>query len=87
MSRWFLGSCLVLAGLVEAVLWGVRSGPGWLIMVAVAFALSQLLRWRLVGGSSPLSERAGAGLLLYGGPAQAGGGVDHHHADQLGVGL
>ena len=47
MSRWFLGSCLVLAGLVEAVLWGVRSGPGWLILVAVTFALSQLLRRRL----------------------------------------
>lgn len=47
MSRWFLGSCLALAALVEAVLWGVRSGPGWLLLVALAFGLSHFLRWRL----------------------------------------
>ncbi|MBX3166901.1 MAG: DUF4173 domain-containing protein [Candidatus Eremiobacteraeota bacterium] len=47
MSRWFLVSCLSLASLVEAVLWGVRSGPGWLLLVALGFFLSHFLRWRL----------------------------------------
>lgn len=47
MSRWFLGSCLILATLVEAVLWGVRSGPGWLLLVALGFCLSHFLRHRL----------------------------------------
>lgn len=47
MSRWILGGCLILATLVEAVLWGVRSGPGWLLLVALGFILSQALRWRL----------------------------------------
>ncbi len=47
MSRWFLGSCLILATLVETVLWGVRSGPGWLLLVATGFLLSQFLRWKL----------------------------------------
>lgn len=47
MSRWTLGCCLILATVVEAVLWGVRSGPGWLLLVATGFLLSQSLRWRL----------------------------------------
>jgi len=47
MSRWTLGCCLILATVVEAVLWGVRSGPGWLLLVVTGFLLSQSLRWRL----------------------------------------
>ncbi len=47
MSRWTLGCCLFLATLVESVLWGVRSGPGWLLLVGLGFVLSHFLRWRL----------------------------------------
>ena len=47
MSRWTLLCCLVFATTVEAVLWGVRSGPGWLLLVGLSWGLSQFLRWRL----------------------------------------
>jgi hypothetical protein len=47
MSCWTLGCCLFLATLVESVLWGVRSGPGWLLLVGLGFVLSHFLRWRL----------------------------------------
>ncbi|MBN9414519.1 hypothetical protein ABS71_04790 [bacterium SCN 62-11] len=73
MSRWFLGSSLIVAGLVEAVLWGVRSGPGWLLLVALAFVLSHFLRWRL--------ERRGngwAGWLWLGSAALASAPFLYH---------
>jgi len=47
MSRWTLLCCLIFASTVEAVLWGVRSGPGWLVLVIIGLGLSQFLRWRL----------------------------------------
>jgi hypothetical protein len=47
MSRWILVCSLTMATLAEATLWGIRSGPGWLLLVALAAATSHLLRWRL----------------------------------------
>ncbi|MFN8612574.1 MAG: DUF4173 domain-containing protein [Vulcanimicrobiota bacterium] len=47
MSRWIILCSLALAGLAEATIWGIRSGPGWLLLVGAAAAASQFLRWRL----------------------------------------
>lgn len=47
MARWILICSLLLAALIEGLLWGVRGGPGWLILVVVGALASQLLRHRL----------------------------------------
>lgn len=47
MSRWILLCSLLLATFAEAALWGIRSGPGWLLLVALAATTSHFLRWRL----------------------------------------
>lgn len=47
MNRCILLSSLALSVIFESLLWGVRSGPGWLILVVLAAGLSDWLRRRL----------------------------------------
>ena len=47
MSRSILVSSLFFSVAIEVVLWGVRSGPGWLMLVLLGALLAQGLRLRL----------------------------------------
>ena len=47
MTRSVLISSVLFSLTIEAVLWGVRSGPGWLILVVLGAVLSHTLRIRL----------------------------------------
>lgn len=47
MTRVFWVCALLMAVLLESVLWGVRAGPGWLLVVVASLGVSQFLRRRL----------------------------------------
>lgn len=47
MNRSIMLSALTLSIAIEGLLWGLRSGPGWLLLVGLAALLCQWLRRRL----------------------------------------
>lgn len=47
MSRFLLLQAALSATAIEGLLWGVRSGPGWLLLATLGFTLSHQLRRRL----------------------------------------
>jgi hypothetical protein len=88
MTRSVLISSVLFSLTIEAVLWGVRSGPGWLILVVLGALLSHSLRIRLERPLSSLGQLALAGGRRYGrltGPlrcstaALGGPAVVRHH--------
>lgn len=72
MKRANLGVALAWAAIVEVALWGLRSGPGWMLLLLAAGVLSAVLlrRWeRSCGGWTAALWLSGAGFatapLLY----------------------